>query len=407
MINMSPPEHIAYILSRLTEKGHAAVLVGGCVRDAIMGRLVHDWDVATSAAPADVARLFPKTVLTGERFGTVTVLTAGYTVEVTTFRVEGEYNDSRRPSSVEFVVNLDEDLSRRDFTMNAMAMMASGDIIDPYGGAQDIENRVIRCVGDPDIRFSEDALRMFRAFRFRAVLGFTIESGTLGAICANADKARLISAERVKAELEKTLMSQEPEIAGEMIISGLLDRYINIPGKKPYGLEKIKEFPLEPAMRWCAFCAVLLEERFISSAAEFLRGLRLDGKTAGTCVRALSISSFPDERPDIKRLLSKYGEDAVRCTAAICDAGIVKRLTYLDETGRTTCPAASFLAKTDAIIESGECYSLKKLAVTGSDLIGLGYAPGRELGEILKKLLDHVISRPEDNTRETLLLIAK
>jgi len=409
----SPPEHIKHILDRLTDSGHAAFLVGGCVRDAVMGRAVHDWDVATSAAPADIAAIFPKTVLTGERFGTVTVLAEAGPVEVTAFRVEGEYKDSRRPDSVEFVKTLDEDLGRRDFTMNAMAMSATHEIIDPYGGLSDIKNCIIRCVGDPDKRFSEDALRMFRAFRFRAVLGFEIEKMTLSAIFNNAEKAKLISAERVRMELEKTLMSQKPETAGEMIEAGLLARYITEPCKSPDRLEWIGALPTEPALRWCAFCALLLEGRLISSAAGFLKNMRLDAKTLRICERALSISGFPDERADIKRLLSAYGEDAVRCAAAVQDMmqarqGAERGAGQSAEQGAAPCLEVDprftpTLTITDEIIKSGECYSLDKLAITGSDLIGLGFAPGHELGEMLAKLLTHVIDHPADNTRETLL----
>ena len=173
------PEHIAFILKKLASEGFEAFLVGGCVRDAVMGRPVHDWDLATSATPVDVARLFEKSILTGEKFGTVTVVVQECPVEVTTFRTEGEYLDGRRPESVEFVSSLEEDLSRRDFTINAMAESVEGELIDPFGGIKDIELGVIRCVGGPNTRFSEDALRMFRALRFSAEFGFEIESDTL------------------------------------------------------------------------------------------------------------------------------------------------------------------------------------------------------------------------------------
>jgi len=169
-----------------------------------MDRPVHDWDLATSATPVDVARLFPKTVQTGEKFGTVTIVLPEGTVEATTFRTEGEYNNGRRPEKVEFISNIAEDLSRRDFTMNAMAQSVDGELIDPFGGLKDIKNGIIRCVGGPNTRFSEDALRMFRAYRFSAQFGFTIETETLHAIYANTGSAERISAERIRIELEKT-----------------------------------------------------------------------------------------------------------------------------------------------------------------------------------------------------------
>jgi len=416
MMNFNPPEHVAFVLHHLTENGHAAFLVGGCVRDAVMGRHVHDWDVATSAAPVDVAMLFPKTVLTGEKFGTVTVLTAGDAVEVTTFRVESEYKDSRRPERVEFVENLDDDLSRRDFTMNAMAISVARRLIDPYGGIKDIKKCVIRCVGEPDTRFSEDALRMFRAFRFSAELGFVIEEKTLRAIYANSENAKLISAERVRVELEKTLLSHRPETAGEMIKTGLLARYLSKPDNCPDGLEKIEGLPAEPVMRWCAFCAILLEGRLIDSALEFLHSMQLDGKTVKTCTCALSIPEFPDNRTDIKRIFSKFGVETTRCAAAVHDI----RGDCESRGDRPRSPAiiqgeGSFilhgstdehlpcLARVNEIMASGECFSLSKLAVSGGDLIALGHPPGQKLGEMLNMLLCHVLEHPKDNKRDVLL----
>ena len=390
MINLDTPGHISQLLRHLTDNGYPAFLVGGCVRDAVMGRPVNDWDVATAATPVDIARLFPKTFLTGEKFGTVTVLTPEDQVEVTTFRTEGAYYDGRRPAHVEFVSSLEEDLSRRDFTINAMAMSSDGELVDPFGGIKDIENRVIRCVGGPNTRFSEDSLRMFRAFRFSAQLGFDIEQETLLAIYANANRAKLISTERIRVELEKTLMSHKPEIAGEMVKIGLMSRYVASVGRNPADLERIAKLPMESAIRWCAFCAILARERLIGSAAEFLRDVRLDGKTIRTCLRALSITDFPDDSIGIKALCAKCGVDSVRCAAAASEA----------------INGGSALQRVGEIIASGECFSLNKLAVTGSDLIAAGHPPGRELGLSLEKLLAHVIERPEDNVREALLELA-
>jgi len=222
----APPEYIVSALKRVAAEGHECFLVGGCVRDAVMNRQIHDWDFATSATPAEIARLFPKTLMTGERFGTVTVVLPECSVEITTFRTEGVYSDGRHPSEVEFLSSVCEDLSRRDFTINAMAKSADGEIIDPFDGKRDINSRIIRCVGSPNIRFSEDALRMFRAFRFRAQLGFEIDGETERAIYSNAGMASRISSERVRIELEKTLLSKQPEIAAEMINAGLLDRFL-------------------------------------------------------------------------------------------------------------------------------------------------------------------------------------
>jgi len=391
MITTTPPEHIVFLIKRLTAEGHTVYMTGGSVRDRIMSRPVHDWDLATSAAPVDVARLFPKTVMTAERFGTIIVVLRESSVEVTTFRTEGEYQDGRRPENVEFVSSINEDLSRRDFTINAMAESIDGEILDPFGGREDINNGIIRCVGGPNTRFSEDGLRMFRALRFSAEFGFEIESGTLQAIYANASAAARISAERIRIELEKTILSQRPEIAGEMIKIGLLDKFMAVSGKNPGGLEKIAKLPEEPLLRWCAFCAVLLRKRYINTATELLHDLRLDKKTIKTCLIALDIDDFPGDRTGAKRLLSKYDSAAVRCTAAISE--VFGKGPALDNT--------------DSIIASGECTTLSGLALTGRDLLALGHPPGRELGETLNKLLNNVIENPGNNKREILIALVE
>ena len=400
----TPPEYITFILERLSSEGHDCFLVGGCVRDAVMNRPIHDWDLATSATPVDVARLFPKTVLTGEKFGTVTVVLPECSVEVTTFRTDGEYVDGRRPEEVEFVSNVTEDLSRRDFTINAMAESADGELYDPYSGIDDIKKGIIRCVGGPNTRFSEDALRMFRALRFSAELGFTIENETLQAIYSGAGMAGKISAERVRIELEKTLMSKRPEIAGEMIKIGLLEKYAVVSGKRPDGLELLAKLPPEPMLRWCAFCAILLEKNYIKTATELLHNMHLDGKTIKTCLRALDIPGFPDDTIPIKLLLSKNDAGVVRCAAVVSD---VLNETFEDVSAENDFPKGKSLRSTDKIIASNECATLGGLAVDGRDLIALGHTSGRELGETLNKLLEHVIMNPKDNSRKKLLALAE
>ena len=423
------PPHIESVLRRIEEKGYQAFLVGGCVRDTVMSRPVHDWDVATSATPEDIALIFRKTFLTGAKYGTVTVVLPEESVEVTSFRIDGEYRDGRRPENVELGAKLEEDLKRRDFTMNAMAMSSNGELIDAFGGLDDIQNRTIRCVGIPDARFGEDALRMFRAFRFSAELGFAVEPVTLSAIFSNADRAQLISAERVQVELEKTLMSQKPEIAVDMINAGLLNDKFGIRNSEfgismkrgsgsavqsaGYGedtlasiIARVVNLPAQPTLRWCAFCAALLEKGQIRSCASFLRGLRLDSKTVKSCSVGITIALCAkepgnrgdrtgnvefqiSERQQIKRLLAKYGADAVRCAVAAADSG------------------GQSLAVVDGIIAGGECFSLRELTVTGHDLIALGYQPGPEIKRILNELLDYVIEHPGDNAREILLETAK
>jgi len=388
------PNHIRSLLNRLDSEGHESYIVGGSIRDAVMNRPIHDWDIATSAKPVEVASLFPKTVLTGEKFGTVTVVLPECTVEVTTFRTEDGYTDGRHPEEVEFVSSITEDLSRRDFTINAMAKSIDGELIDPFGGTADIEKRIIRCVGGPNTRFSEDALRMYRALRFSAQLEFTIEPETLKAIYANTGLAKNISSERIRVELEKTLMSQRPEVAGEMIRIGLLGRYISVSGKTPEGLERIKHLPAEQTLRGCAFCGILIKNGYIKSATELLHTMHLDGKTIKTYLRALAIPAFPTESVEIKRMLSKNDAAVVRCAAAVSDV--------LNETGKE-----SLLEKTDGIIASGECVTLGNLAVSGKDLLEMGHSSGKALGETLNKLLEHVVENPGDNNREKLLDIVE
>ncbi|MDR2570328.1 MAG: CCA tRNA nucleotidyltransferase [Oscillospiraceae bacterium] len=396
----APPDYIVNVLNKLIYEGHDAFLVGGSVRDALLNRPVNDWDLATSATPVIVAKLFPKTVLTGEKFGTVTVVLPECSIEVTTFRVEGDYADGRRPTEVEFVSGINEDLSRRDFTINAIAKSAEGDIIDPFNGREDIKNGIIKCVGGPNTRFSEDALRMFRALRFTAELGFTIEAETLQAIYANAALASNISTERVRVELEKTLMSEKPEIAGEMIKIGLLSKYISISGKSPDNLDKIKELPMESVLRWCVFCAILVEKKYISSASEFLHDIHLDGKTIKTCLRALAITDFTNDKVAIKKLLSKNDEIVVRAAAVINDTLVTAAVNGKSE-------ASTSLDITNEVITSNECFTLGALAVAGRDLLELGHVSGRELGEMLDKLLEYVIENPTHNRRETLLRLVK
>ena len=239
-------------LEKLRGAGFAAYPVGGCVRDLLLGRAPGDVDVCTSARPEEVMALFPDAIPTGIRHGTVTVLTPTGPVEVTTFRREEGYGDSRHPDAVTFDVGLTGDLSRRDFTMNAMAMDADGTVIDPFGGRGDLARGLIRCVGEPDRRFGEDALRMFRAVRFAAQLGFAIDGETRAAMARHASGAEKVSRERIKGELEKTLLSPWPERAGDMIQLGLLAHLFT--PQEGWDLAGLAALPSTPEARWRGFC---------------------------------------------------------------------------------------------------------------------------------------------------------
>lgn len=238
----------------LWSAGFQAYPVGGCVRDLLLGIPPEDWDVASSAPPSRTAELFQRTIPTGIRHGTVTVLLGGMSIEVTSFRGEGDYTDGRHPDTVTFGVSLQEDLARRDFTVNAMALRHDGRIIDPFGGQNDLAGKCIRCVGDPDRRFQEDGLRMLRALRFAACLGFSLEENTAAALARNAAGLERVSGERVKAELEKILLSPRPELSALPVKLGMLERF----GAAARSLDLSALCAVTPISeeRWRTFCQV-------------------------------------------------------------------------------------------------------------------------------------------------------
>lgn len=373
MNTIQPPKYVIYILNTLERSGYEARLVGGCVRDTLLHRRPNDWDVATAAAPEAVTELFERTVPTGIRHGTVTVLYGGSACEVTTYRVEGAYSDHRRPDSVRFTSRLEEDLSRRDFTINAMAMDASLAITDPFGGREDLSRRLIRCVGDARERFTEDALRMLRAVRFAAQLDFALDSAALEAIAGCAPLCSALSPERVAAELRAVLASRDPDMVWLMADLGLLNAWLT-----PREGERTHLGALPRCARLAHFCSDLSRCGSITSTETFLRSLRMDTRSVKICSAAAEILASGSR--DYKRLLRDYGEDAV--------------LAAYPKSRRLR-----------AVLRSGECWSLASLAITGGELAALGYA-GRELGEELRRLLEHVIDCPEDNRPEILCKLA-
>ena len=270
------PAGPAECLAQLKAAGKAAYPVGGWVRDRLLGREAGDVDLCTAALPEEVMALFPAAVPTGLAHGTVTVPTVSGNVEITTFRREGGYADARHPDAVTFDVGLTEDLSRRDFTINAMALAEDGTVVDPFGGREDLKSGLIRCVGKAERRFSEDALRMLRALRFKAQLGFELEEKTGRALRANAHRVEKVSRERLRAEVEKTLLSPRPQVAGEMIETGLLDHLYAFPaGADLSGLAALPALPATPEARWRGFCnatgfpiAILPVERKLRRAVE-------------------------------------------------------------------------------------------------------------------------------------------
>lgn len=367
----APPKYVLNILCALDSAGHRAVLAGGCVRDSLLGRRPSDWDIASSASPEEVLALFPRCVPTGIKHGTVTVLSGGGSVEVTAFRAEGGYSDHRRPDSVSFGCPLEADLARRDLTVNAMAMDAAGEITDPFGGRDDLRRRLLRCVGEPERRFDEDALRMLRTVRFSAQLGFDIEPRTLEAIRALAHLASGLSAERVRDELLKTLRSPAPGLVWQLVDLGLLGACL-APGDASAPREALDVLPIYA--RLAHFCRDLELGGYIMSTDRFLAALRFDGETLRRTASAVEVLKSGSR--DWKRLLRGHGE------ASVLAAHPKNRALR-------------------AVLRSGECWELSSLAIGGRELAALGYS-GPELGRELRRLLDHVIDYPADNRADIL-----
>lgn len=367
----APPKYVLNILCALDSAGHRAVLAGGCVRDSLLGRRPSDWDIASSASPEEVLALFPRCVPTGIKHGTVTVLSGGGSVEVTAFRAEGGYSDHRRPDSVSFGCPLEADLARRDLTVNAMAMDAAGEITDPFGGRDDLRRRLLRCVGEPERRFDEDALRMLRTVRFSAQLGFEIEPRTLEAIRALAHLASGLSAERVRDELLKTLRSPAPGLVWQLVDLGLLGACL-APGDASAPREALDVLPIYA--RLAHFCRGLELGGYIMSTDRFLAALRFDGETLRRTASAVEVLKSGSR--DWKRLLRGHG------VAAVLAAHPKNRALR-------------------AVLRSGECWELSSLAIGGRELAALGYS-GPELGRELRRLLDHVIDYPADNRADIL-----
>lgn len=362
-------EDALLIMQTLERAGHQAYLVGGCVRDLLLSRPVHDYDIATSAFPDQVQSLFPHTAPTGLRHGTVTVLIGQEPYEVTTFRTEGSYENHRRPESVAFVTDLEEDLARRDFTINAMALSSDGTLVDCFGGQADLQSGVIRCVGDPALRFDEDALRMLRAIRFSAQLGFAVEERTLQAASERSALCAALSCERIRDEMEKTLCSPQPGKIGQMIDLGFL-RHLNL---YVHGdLSALSSVPPDRLPRWAMACLLL--------PGLDLASLRLDRHTTRLCTEAARISTALNDLLSCKKAIADYGWE----TAEL--AGVLSGQTDLFHSIRL----------------SGDCVTLSQLAVRGLDFPDL---KGSEISEHLRALLYHVLAHPEDNQRDTLLAI--
>lgn len=403
---MKIPGNVERIIRTLNDHGYEAYAVGGCVRDTLLDRKPGDWDITTSARPQEVKELFRRTIDTGIQHGTVTVMMDRTGYEVTTYRIDGEYEDGRHPKQVEFTSSLIEDLKRRDFTINAMAYSHETGIVDEFGGVEDLNAKTIRCVGDPMERFTEDALRILRAIRFSAQLDFTIEEQTWNAIRVIAPNIAKVSNERIQVELTKLLLSDHPEKIREVYETGI-SPYIseNFDSLNWKMAEIPTTLPKEKYVRWAGFlrCAnaydvngtlmpqpipsVTEVPESASRAVKILRDLKLDNDTIGRVKTLVSWSGveLPETPEAVRRAMS-------RMEAEVWDA-----LMELNEYSE------KIHALTEEIRTAGDCLDLKHLAVKGQDLIKAGVQPGKALGATLNQMLDDVLSHPDHNEKEYLL----
>ena len=389
-VRIQLPYEVEWVIGKIRDAGYEAFAVGGCVRDTLLGRTPEDWDVTTSARPEAVKAIFERTVDTGLQHGTVTVLKNRKGYEVTTYRIDGEYHDGRHPDSVEFTPNLLEDLKRRDFTINAMAYSHETGIVDEFGGMEDLKAGIVRCVGRPEDRFTEDALRLLRALRFSAQLGFEIEESTYAAIKTIAPNLAKVSKERVQAELTKLLLSAHPEQILLLKETGLSAQIV--PGFDavfaPALFSKLSQLPAEKSLRWAGFLLC----QSTKQAETVLKGLKMDNETIGNVSRMIegAKETLPLEKPAVRRAMSRYTpyqlEGALKLKELMGSpvAGEIRRLR-------------------EEIIRDGDCVSLKDLAVKGRDLLEAGVERGPMVGEILNHLFDLVLLYPEKNDRELLL----
>ena len=430
------PDNPKKILDVIHEAGFEAYIVGGCVRDALLSREPKDWDITTNAMPEDIKKLFRRTVDTGIQHGTVTVMMGKEGYEVTTYRIDGKYEDSRHPSEVTFTKNLTEDMKRRDFTINAMAYNEEEGLVDRFGGVQDLENRVIRCVGNPTERLTEDALRIMRAVRFSAQLDYTIEDKTRQAIRELAPTLEKISAERIQVELVKLLTSPHPDRirdAYEMGVTAVIlpefDRCMATEQNNPHHMYNVGEHiiqsllyvPEDKVLRLTMLLHDLgkpetatVDDKGISHfyhhaeygakmARDIFKRLKFDRDTMDlVCKLVLHHDDrFPAEEKYVRRAMNRIGVEEV---------GLLLKVRYADTMAQSEYAREDNLALIEKtgevyrdVLQKDQCVNLKSLAVNGGDLIRAGVAPGKKMGSILEAMLSDVIDEPAHNTKEYLM----
>lgn len=430
------PEKVNTIITTLQDHGFEAYAVGGCVRDSILGRTPEDWDITTSAMPEETKSLFDKTFDTGIEHGTITVLLGKEGFEVTTYRIDGEYEDSRHPKEVTFTRNLREDLLRRDFTINAMAYNSKEGLVDIFGGMEDLKRRVIQCVGDAMERFSEDALRILRGVRFAAQLGFSIEENTRNGMKGLAPTLQNISAERIQVELVKMLVSDRPGLLRDACELGITRQFLpefdvlmetkqetphhmyNVGEHTLHALENVRADKVlrltmllhdmgKPALKTvdengvAHFKKHALESEAITKT--ILRRLKFDNDTLHKVSKLVLYHDYrmPATAKNVRRAMNKIGEDLFPYYMEVRRADVLAQSMYLREEKIENLDEIEALYRD--IVEARQCVSLKTLAVTGKDLIDAGMQPGKEIGEKLNELLELVIEQPELNEKEELL----
>lgn len=433
---ISMPDNVKKIIDLLECHGYEAYAVGGCIRDAILGRIPNDWDITTSAKPTEIKSVFKRTVDTGIQHGTVTVLLGNDAYEVTTYRIDGEYEDSRHPKEVEFTDSLVEDLKRRDFTINALAYNDRLGLVDEFDGIGDMERGIIRCVGAAEDRFSEDALRMMRAVRFAAQLGFTIEDNTAVAISKLAPSLKNVSSERIMTELTKLVMSDNPEMLKSAYELGLtkvffpeFDICMQTEQHNKHHIYSVGEHILT-AMKFSEPDRIIrmtlmlhdiakpqtltVDEDGITHnhghdvvgekmAKDILNRLKADNNLKNSVSKLVRFHEwrFEPEKSSIRKAVNKVGVDLFPMLLKVQRADIAGQSDYNRDIKYNRVDLAEGLF--NEIIRDGEAVSIKDLAVTGNDLIANGIKPGPELGEILSQMLEIVLDNPEANNKEVLL----
>ena len=390
------PKEVSFILEELNRHHHEAFIVGGCVRDRLMGKTPYDFDITTDALPQQIKSIFKKNYDTGLQHGTVTVCVDHTNFEVTTYRIDGVYTDGRRPDSVSFTKRIEEDLSRRDFTMNAIAYHPTEGFVDFFEGQEDIERKVIRAVGVAQKRFQEDALRMLRAIRFAVQLGFDIDSDTWLALKEKAHLIKQISSERIYAEFSKILLSEDIQKVSLLWESGLLPLIVE--GSDVYMAqyaEEIMHSLLKCKASGSLRLALFMQNSSLETVEKILKKLKVDNKTrreVGLFVDNL-FREFPSDAYALRKALSKLGAETFQ------------NILYLKQ-----CVGISIADTEEAlnrILQQSDCIHRREMNINGEDLKQLGIVDGKEIGWFLQQLFEQVLHDPKKNSREALLCEAK